>query len=256
VSENEKPVVETPMDSEKGKEVIENLLKTLPPEEAKKLQDALNSPTPPHIHIDENQNVLIGEAADQAVEMRKQSRKVTKIDEKRAQIFEERVKRWVNNNQDKLKGLNEQQVREQAIHALHAEDLDKMSPMERVKRLEQIAFQTFNKLATDLSHVEGNQFALADAMDVNFRAMAKMFAKLGIPVEDHNKFMEESKVELEAERKAMIEERKQRMMAQQKIIIESKEKKGMVEEAKVVAAETGKEPEGAPIPKDATVFGG
>lgn len=238
------------MDSAKGKEVIDGLLKSLPPEEAKKLQDALNSKEPPHIHIDENQNVFIGEAADKAVEMRSNKpppKKVSLIDQKRIAALQERVRRWMNNHQ----GKSEQE----AMMAIQREDYEALPPGEKIKRLEAMVTGALQNFGQDLMNVRHNQYSIADAFDVNYRAITKMFAKVGLPLELHAQFMKEAQDEFEAERKAAMEKQMAAQKAQMDAAKAAQEKKVMDAEAKEVT-KAGTEAQGSDLPKDATVFGG
>ena len=239
------------MDSAEGKVALDKLLKSLPEGEAKKLQEALDSEEKPHIHIDENNNVFIGKAADEAVELRKKGGKLrppTKIDEKRARIFEDRVKRWM--------GKNDGKTREDAIHALHAEDFAALPIEKKLEMVQQVTYNAHNQLAGDFVNLERNQFALAESMDINFRGMSKLFIKLGVSVEDYNKIMGEARDEVREAHQKTLNDRREVAHKQQLAAIEASEKKSMVGEAKEVAAEPGKEAKGAELPKDATVFGG
>ena len=263
--EVKQPIEEkTSLDSPKGKAVIANLLQTLPPEAAKKLQEALNSPNPPHIHIDENQNVMIGEAADRAVEMRsgKVPAKITKLDEKRMRAFQERMRRWMNNHPDKVKGKSDPEAAQIAAMALQQEDYDNLPIDQKFQRLENVVVGSLKKLGEDLVTVQHNQYSISDAFDVNYRAIAKMFAKLGIPLEEHNKFMKEAQAEFEAERQAdmqrQVDAQKKVMEAQKKA---AEERAAKIEEQKMNAeakevSKPGVVAEGATLPQDATVFGG
>jgi hypothetical protein len=241
----------TTLDSAKGKAVIDNLLQTLPPEEAAKLKAALNDPKHAgHVHIDENQNVFIGDAADKAVEMRKGKagvKKITPIDMKRIKALQERVRRWMNANPGKTET--------EAMQAIQQEDYDRMPVEKKLLRLENIIRGFMGQVGEDIMTLQQNQYSVSDAFDINYRAVAKMLVKLGLPVEEHAKFMKEAQDEVVAERKAAIEkhieEEKKKMEAQAAVI----EKAKMEAEAK----ESGKpstESKGAELPKDATIFGG
>lgn len=248
--EETKHLEDVPMDSAKGKEVIDGLLKSLPPEAAKKLQDALNSPTPPHVHIDEQQNVFIGEAADQAVEMRSNKapqKKVSLIDQKRIAALQERVRRWMNAHQ----GKSEQE----AMQAIQREDYERLPDGEKIKRLEAMVGGALQQFGQDLMNVRHNQYAIADAFDVNYRAIAKMLTKLGLPLEDHAKFMKEAHEEFEAERKAAMEKQMAEQNSKMAAAKAAQEQKAMNAEAKEVS-KAGGEAQGSDLPKDATVFGG
>lgn len=245
--EDKKHMVEAPLDSEKGKAAIDNLLKTLPLEQAKKLQEALNSPNPPHVHIDENQNVFVGDEADKQVEMRKGAQNVSLIQAKRIKALQERVRRWMNNNPGKTE--------RDAMMAIQQEDYDRMPVEQKIKRLENMLSGAVQQIARDIMTIRHNQFSIADAYDINYRAISKMIHQLGIPLEEHNKFMQAAQIEFETERRVAMEKQAQAQKEQAVAQAAAAESAKMAEEAKE-AAKPSTETTGAEPPKDATVFGG
>jgi hypothetical protein len=253
IVETEKRTETASLDSEKGKVALTKLLESLPPDKRAELEKALQGPNPPHVHIDENQNVFIGEAADRQVEMRKEKgAKVSNIQMKRMQAFNERVRRWINGHQDKLKGLDEKAQFEAAVLALQREDYEKLPDGEKVKRLESLLSGFMQQVGEDFTNLRNNQFAIADAYEINHRALAKMFVKLGISLEDQGKIIKEAQQEIAAEHKAEMEKE---AAAQVKKLHDTSEKKEMKEEAKKVN-EAGSETKGTPVPDGATTFGG
>ena len=266
-----KKVVEekAPVDSEKGKAAIESLMKSLPPAEAAKLAEALKGPNPPNIFV-ENQNVFLGEAADKQIAIRKGGKEdkkgPTPIDLKRIRAFQERIHRWMNNHQEDLKKLKEanpnatdKQIegafQQRAMQALQQEDYDRLPPSEKIKRLEGMLAGSVKQIARDIMELRHNQDAIADAYEINYRALAQMFVKLGLPLEEQKKFMKQASDEIRAEHEAEIakqeETRKKRMEAN----AAAAEKAKMESEAREVA-KPSTETHGAELPMDATIFGG
>lgn len=118
--------------------------------------------------------------------------KVSKIDQKRQRIFQERMQRFMS------KGMNPQQ----AIEAMQREDYDRLPPNEKIRKLEGAIVGNFQAIARDIGILKQNQNDLADVMDVNFRAFEKMLKKLGVEVEDQKALLKEAEDEIRAERLA------------------------------------------------------
>lgn len=152
------------------------------------------------------------------------SKPLSKIDEKRRQIYIERRKRAIN------KGVPEDKVDEH----LAREDFEKLPLETRVHHMIDTAFQ---RLAQEIVSLQYNDQMLSAAMDVNFRAIAKMLEKLGLPRDQQLVLLKEAKEDIErdlAERKAKEEAQK----------------------AEAMKVETEQRGEPPPPPEDATVFGG
>ena len=267
---------EAKLDSEKGKIVVDELMAKMTPEQQAQFKEALNKNEQLHIHLDQEGNVLLGVEADKAAEAATckcggegeckcpgkiadpaqeikddlvqiptpEQRKISNIQHKRQQQFQERLRRTMNQHK-----CDEQK----AFQIMQQEDYDRMSPDQKVRRLESLVGQSMQRLAEDINRLEHNHYAIADAFDINYRAVSKMLIKLGIPLEEHARFMKESQDEALAEHKAKVE--------QQRLIQEAAAKKQQEAQEKIrMEAELGKnkpvEAKGAELPKDATVFGG
>lgn len=118
------------------------------------------------------------------------SSKVSKIDQKRQQIFRDRMERFI------AKGMTP----EQAVEAIQREDYERLPVPDKIKRLEGALIGNLQAIAGDMSNLRKNQTDLADAMDVNFRGFEKILAKLGVSVEDQRAMLKEAEDEIGAER--------------------------------------------------------
>jgi hypothetical protein len=164
-----------------------------------------------------------------------EAKKPNKFELKKRQIFMDRMQRLMS------KGMNSQQ----AQMAIAREDYERLSPADKIKRLEgQLAglAQSFGMEINNLRHNDG---VLADALDLNFKGIAKMLVKLGISLEDQAKFLAEAQKEMEAER---VAQREAHEAAQAKAQEAMKK-----EELKDTIDKAGEPP---PSPEEATVFGG
>ena len=185
----------------------------------------------------------VGVAKDAPVELRPP----TKLQDKRRQILIDRVKRWMNKNPGKTE--------QEALMAIQLEDYERMPVGDKLKRLEAMFAGSMQQIGQDMMSLRHNQFALADAYDVNYRAISKMFAKLGISLEDQAKVMKEAADEFEAERKAAVEKHEAEQREKMEKMKVAQEKGEMEREAAEVNKPTAG-PQGAEPPADATVFGG
>lgn len=116
--------------------------------------------------------------------------KVSKLEQKRRQIFEQRVQRHVSS------GMNV----EDAIARVQKEDYDVLPVSEKIKHLEGMLIGNIQKLAEDITLLRQNQTMLANVMDANFKAFDKMLGKLGLSEDERKKLVEEAIMELHAER--------------------------------------------------------
>lgn len=170
----------------------------------------------------------------QPVEMNVPPQKLSKADLKRQEIFRQRMARLMS------KGMNEQQ----AFERIQREDYERLPVIERVKKLEGAFMGNVQAIARDIHLLRQNESALADVMDVNFRAFEKMLVKLGLPVEEQRKLLVEAEAEIRAEREA-AEAARQAAQAQQQ------------EQAAQETVQEAVDVPGTPeIPEGATVHGG
>ncbi len=178
------------------------------------------------------------EAADQteALEQPEMSAKVSKIDVAKQRQLEERRRRLLN------QGVPPEKVDE----VIAKQDWDRLPVDKKILRLERVIVGNVQGLGADLQQLRHNQNILADIMDVNFRAFEKMLVKLGLPVEEQRKLLQEAEAEIKVEREAQQRAYEAQMRAQQEA----------QEQAQVQAAVDQPAVEPVQPPDGATVFGG
>lgn len=169
------------------------------------------------------------------------AKRMTKVDIKRMQAREERRRRLLNN------GVPEDKV--DAVMA--AEDYQNLPVDKKLDRFERIVSQALQGLQRDIMALRHNDGVIADAMDINLKAMARALEKAGITKEAQNDIIREVEKELREEQKRQAEaEVEARRMASEKA---EKERMEAEANAKPAIASEG-EPE--PVPEGATVFEG
>jgi hypothetical protein len=114
-------------------------------------------------------------------------------DLKQQQKLEERLKRTMN--QYKIN-------REQALQKIQEEDWNDLPPDKKIRRLEALLSNIVKQIGGDIMNLRSNDSEIADAMDVNLRAFSKMLEKLGITVEEQDKYLTEARAEIAAENAA------------------------------------------------------
>jgi hypothetical protein len=260
------------LNSEKGKETIDALLAKMTPEQQEEFKASLNGDKPVHVHVGKDGKVSLGDnafeaakaagdtlvpppevaeamaASEDPVELKRdEPKKMSKLDQKRQQIFMDRLKRYVG------KGMTQ----EQALNAMQKEDYDAMPLDKKFSRLETIVAQSFRNLSTEVMNLHQNHLAIADAFDINYRTIQKLFVKLGVSPEEQKVFVDEAQKEVIEARKREIEARDNAraaaMQAQQDVQEKAAVQAEMVPNANSIQPAAA---EGSPIPKEATVFGG
>lgn len=158
----------------------------------------------------------------------------TKAQLKKMEIYAQRRQRLIN------KGVPEAQV--DAVIA--REDYERLPVAEKLKRLEHFVASALGQLGQEMGNLRHNDGVLADAMDVNFRSIAKALTKAGVSMDDQKKIVEEVQKEMEAEAQARAEAAEK---AQKEV-----EEKARASDTKQVDV-----PGEAPAaPAEATTFGG
>lgn len=176
-------------------------------------------------------------------------KKPSAIELKRQKIYLERRKRKINDGVDPKK-----------VDLLLAEEDYKNLPItekfEQYKRLDMAANR---RLAQDINSLQHNDSVLADSMDINFRAFAKMLVEAGVSLERQGAILKETEQEVQEDRKQRLEARQAASQAAAKKRADAQEQKLKEELAKVEGTPSLTEPippaESAP-PDGATVFGG
>ena len=254
-----------PLSSEQGKQQIDALMAKMSPEQQAEFKVALASDKPVHVHVDKEGKVVFGEAADAAAppaataapenvtELKKEEpRKPNKMDQKRQQIFVDRIKRHMGN------GLTQ----DQALQAVQREDYERMPVEKKLARLETMISQSFQRLGQEVMHLSQEHMAIGDAFDINYRSIQKMFIKLGLSAEDQKVLIEEAQKETIELRKKQVADMEMAELNQRRAEQEAAEQKRVeAEMAKpknaVIDGGAQAAPEaGAAIPPEATVFGG
>lgn len=185
-----------------------------------------------------SENEELAPAPENVTPIQEAPRKMSKADEKRQQIFLDRMKRHIAGGK----------TPDQAYAAIQREDYDRMPLIDKVKRLEGMLVGNVQSIARDLSLLRENEKMLADIFDVNFRGFEKMLTKLGLPKEEQVKLLQEAEAEIKAEFAAREAQKAAAEAAAQEKAQEEALKASVDQPAP--AEEQGKVPEGA------TVFGG
>jgi membrane protein involved in colicin uptake len=199
-----------------------------------------------------------------------QAKPLSKIEHKRLRDMEERIRRWINSHGDVLKGLDESEQRKKALLAIQVEDIEKMPLGEKFKHLERYTVMNNQAVKVKLNDLQkaaesnnGNYFAVAEALEVNFRAFAAMMVKLGIPMEEQKVFIDAAAKEREAEiqkaeeeAKAEAEAAKAKKEAEAKVAEENKANEILAEAERPKLVGVNEDPIPVPIPEGATVYEG
>jgi hypothetical protein len=264
VSEN------VPLNSEAGKQQVEALLAKMTPEQQVEFKAALASDKPVHVHVDKEGKIALGAAADAAAPStveaapenvtelkREEPKKPSKLDQKRQQIFMDRLKRKMG---EKTKD-GTPKTQEQALQEMQREDYNAWPVEKKFERLESLVAQSFRNLSQEIMHLSQEHMAIGDAFDINYRAIQKMFIKLGLTNEEQKTFLDEAQNEVLAIRKkqqADMEQAQMQRQARQQGVTEQQtvEAELTKPQAKVVAEGAAPAEEGAAPPAEATVFGG
>lgn len=161
--------------------------------------------------------------------------KMSKIDQKRRQIYLDRRNR-------KLKeGVPENMVDQ----VLAREDYERLPVEAKLQRMEGMVRGVFGQIAEDVQSLRKNDATIAEAMDVNFRALGKALNRLGIGAEEQRALMQETVDEMRAEFEAkqnQVQGAVEKQTAEQVLQTEDHQN-----EAPATPAET---------PEGATSFGG
>lgn len=177
-------------------------------------------------------------------------RELTKVELKRMKIYQERRLRKINEGVDPKK----------VDAVLSEEDYRNMSLEEKFEQHRKITIASIRRIAQDLLDLQHNDRVIGDAIDINFRAFARMLTKAGVSLEDQGIIFKEIRAEVEAELAAKALERQQAAQAavQQKMQETEKTAVDALNQAEGKPSLTPDAPptETAPVPEGATTFGG
>lgn len=167
--------------------------------------------------------------------------KIDKLTLKRMQQREARRKRLIGQGvpEDKV----EMTMAQEDFNALPAD-----------KKMALMLNNAMNHVAQDIQALQHNFFALADAMDVNFKSMARCLTLAGVDLQKQHEIIQTVEGEIRAERQAKIE-------AQKKAAEQAAEEASQKAADATLKAAEGRTPEPVPeapvtLPEGATEFGG
>lgn len=174
-------------------------------------------------------------------------KKLSAIELKRQKIWKERYQRLANKGIDPKK-----------IPIMLAEEDYKNKPLaDKFEESKKLNTAITRRLAQDINGLQHNDVVLADSMDVNFRAFAKMLLKLGLSLEDQKTIIQETEKEIAEERQKRIEEARLAAAARAQKAQEKKAVEELNKPEGVAPLDPAATPaESAPSPEGATVFGG
>jgi hypothetical protein len=163
--------------------------------------------------------------------MTEEVKEPTKLDQKRAQIYQDRRRRLLNS------GVPEDKV----DATIRREDYERLPVERKITYLESVIIGLQRGLSDDLIALERNDGAVMEALDINFTAFEAMLVKLGISADEQKSYLDAAKVTVAQKREAQAQAREAAMAKQQAAAVEHE-----IDQA-------GEPP--AP-PEEATVFGG
>lgn len=178
-------------------------------------------------------------APDVVTELSK-PKKPNKIELKRQQIYEERRRRLINS------GIPEDKVDQ----TIAAQDYAELPVEKKIQRLEQMLTGSVQALVNDIQALQHNDKVIADALDINMKAMSRCLDKAGISLEDQSRIIAEvaEELRLEDEKAAISREQAQADVLEKQVATDA-----------LMEAENGlsgaKEESAPSTPDGATVFG-
>lgn len=180
--------------------------------------------------------------AEEPVRQIAEAKKLTKLDIKRMQAHEERRRRLINS------GVSPEKV----DSVIAAEDYSNLSVEKKMERLEKVVSRALQGFQQDIMALRHNDGVIADAMDINLKALARGLQKAGVTLEQQNEIIKAVEVELREEQR---QEAEARALAS-KAAAEAREKATMEQEAATKPTVGGDEAEPQDTPDGATVFEG
>jgi hypothetical protein len=184
-----------------------------------------------------------------------EAKKPSKFEMKRQQIFMDRMKRKMN----EVGKDGKKKTQQVAMAEIAQEDYAKMPLDKKIQRLESMVAGMGRQVSMDITNLRRNDGAVADAFDMNYRGIAKMFEHLGIDRETQRKFMSEAEEEFEAERNKKIEAHAAeaaKKMAEAKAVDEQDRMEAEAAKKPAESAEEAKSEADPHVEQGATVFGG
>lgn len=197
---------------------------------------------------------VVGEAPDVSTPVTK-AKKPNKIDLKKQQIFIDRLKRKLTEKDKDGKPKTQQQC----LAEMNQEDYDRLPTDQKLRRLEANFGGFARQNSNDMQNLRRNDGAIADAFDINYTAIKKMFTLLGLTDEQQKTCVIEAESEFKAARQAKIDADAQAAAERFQKAKEADEQRRMEIEAAKKPAEIAKDEPAAVDPHiadGATVFQG
>ncbi len=167
------------------------------------------------------------------------------------QLAQRRAKKAEEKNKElqKTLGLSDEQM----AARLAREQYLKLPIDQKIRKLEQFISASVAKLGEEMVNLRHNDQVIADAMDVNFRAMSKLMTKLGVSPEEQGKVLEEAQQEVADNLAARANLRREAML---KAVPPVAQEEITAEEAKALLDKPRDPGEEPILPEGAAVFGG
>lgn len=168
----------------------------------------------------------------------------------RSKFDEKRLKKRAEEHQRQLESLKKMGLSaEQAEETIARREYESAPIDQKVRRLEDIVARALQQLSQEMINLRANDQVLADAMDVNFRAVAKALTLAGIPLEKQGEIIKEVNEEVAREIEQIAEARRK---------VEEAAQKAEADKTEVAAVEQVADVAGVPpdAPAEATQFGG
>ena len=182
-----------------------------------------------------------------------QAKKPSKMELKRQQIFFDRLKRKMGETVKGQDGQPRPKTQQEALMEMQREDYEALPLPKKLERMEGMLTGFMQRVGQDMMNLRRNDGAIADAFDMNYRAIGAMFTHLGINPEQQKEFMSAAREQFENDRKAKMEAdakaAQDRAQAQQAAM----EKARMDAAAAQTPAEEKAEQAAAPSPVEAKV---
>lgn len=164
------------------------------------------------------------------------------VENKRASYREEKKRRLVN------RGVSEERAEEMVAR----QEYNNLSSDKKLDRLEALFVQTFQGLQRDILALRHNDGVIADAMDINLKAMSKCLEKAGISKDIQGDIIKEVEAELrEEQRKHMEAQESSKRQAEE--MSERQRMESLSQEENKISQKEDCQGE---IPPEASIFGG
>lgn len=162
-------------------------------------------------------------------------KKITRKELKKQQLYIERRNRLINT------GVSPAEV----DNVMAKEDYASLPVEKKISRLEKMFVATVTELAKEMNGLKQNDNIICDAIEINFRAIGQALNKVGLAPEVQQEILKIAEQQVMAERQKQFEAKQQEMAAAQN-----------TQEQATVEQQVDVPGEAAPVPEEATTFGG